>query len=143
MDTVNGIPALADTDPAALIGQYSRDLRDIFQPDRFTVPNPDTSLWDDHIVEGASILGIVLVSFRLNPSPTATDGVVIGVLPVQHRPLTTWYGAGVGNTRDQSVLFRVTASGQLSLFGSTAGFANWISGTLMFPSTSFLVEEIP
>lgn len=27
MDTVNGLPALADSDPASLIGQYSRDMR--------------------------------------------------------------------------------------------------------------------
>ncbi len=27
MDSINGIPALDDLDPAALVGQYSRDLR--------------------------------------------------------------------------------------------------------------------
>jgi len=40
MDSINGIPALDDLDPAALVGQYSRDLRTgLFAP---TGPMYDT-----------------------------------------------------------------------------------------------------
>lgn len=66
MDTVDGIPALLDSDPASLMGQYSRDLRTVLRP----VAGIITAGADQNLPSGAT----TQLTF-----PTPTTDVIGGV----------------------------------------------------------------
>lgn len=113
MDTVNGLPALLDSDPASTMGQYSRDLRTFLRGRLAQAGSTSVTL-------SSSVQGTQAVTF---PFALPAVPVVVGnVVNAGYSPPLIVYITGVSTTGFTINL--VNASGNS---GSWTRTVNWLA----------------
>lgn len=119
MDTIRGVPALADSDPAALIGQYSRDLRTWLYGDTGW---QDCTLASGIVASGGITPGVrrigAVVYLRgaiTNATLSAGSAKAIGTVPAGFQPDAWSYYMSPSNTPANTARLVVKSNGEMEI----------------------------